>query len=78
MSKFKGAMDVIKQRKVAEQPKVGMRRDPNYQQITAYLPKDLYYELKVALVQDRKQLSELFNELAEQWLKARASSEKKK
>ena len=78
MSKFKGALDAIKQRKDEDQPKIGKRRDPNYQAITAYLPQDLYIEMKVALVQDRKEMSELLSELAQQWLKVRAGGKAKK
>jgi hypothetical protein len=77
VSKFKGALDAIKQRKEEDQPKVGKRRDPNYQQITAYLPQDLYIEMKMALVQERKEMSDLFAELAQQWLKTRTAKAKK-
>lgn len=77
MSKFKGALDAMKQRKTEDRPKIGKHRDPNYQQITAYLSQDLYVQLKVALVQDRQEMSALFEELAQQWLKARASKSKK-
>ena len=71
MSKFKKALDAIKDRQTEEQPKRGKRSDPNYQQITAYLPKDLHHALKVALAQDKQEMSALFEELIKDWLKAR-------
>jgi hypothetical protein len=77
MSKFKGALDAIKHRQPAEPAKRGKRRDPNYQQITAYLPQETYHAMKIALAQDRKEMSELFEELIRQWLKTRASTKHK-
>ena len=72
-SKFKGALDAIKKRKVAEPPKMGKRRDPNYQQITAYLSQETYHALKVALAEERKEMSGLFEEMVNKWLNSRTA-----
>lgn len=76
MSKFKAAMQAIKERPSEEAQKIGKRRDPNYQQITAYLPQELYHSLKVALVQDKLQMSDLFSELVQEWLTSRDNDKK--
>jgi len=76
MSKFKAAMQAIKEIPSEETQKIGKRRDPNYQQITAYLPQQLYHSLKVALVQDKLQMSDLFSQLVQEWLTSRDKDKK--
>lgn len=77
MSKFRVALNAIKNRKPEEKPKrITKSRNPDYQQITAYLPQDIYHELKVALAEDRKEMSELFEEMIRQWLKSRKSGKR--
>ncbi len=72
MSKFKGALDAIKHRQPDNVAVVrGKRNNPDYQQITAYLQQDTYHALKIALAEDRREMSALFEELLQQWLKTR-------
>jgi hypothetical protein len=75
MSKFKGALDAIKHRQKTDSLKtVGKRNNPNYQQLTAYLERETYHALKVALAEDQREMSALFEELIRQWLKSRTRS----
>lgn len=58
-------------------PKVGRptgkRSDPNFEQVTAYLRKDTYKEVKIALIRngEKQEFSELIEELLSQWLKTK-------
>ena len=87
MSKFQGVIDAAKGRedttaKLAplamsskrhgkERPP-GKRRDPDFDQVTAYIRKHTHQGVKVALLQEDKgqEFSELVENLLAKWLKA--------
>lgn len=48
--------------------KTGKRSDPTYTQVGCYLPRDLNNRVKVKLVGDSRDFSDLAAELLEQWL----------
>lgn len=52
----------------------GKRSNPNYEQVTAYIQKDTYKEVKIQLLADgqNQDFSELVQGLLEQWLKSRS------
>ena len=52
----------------------GKRRDPNFEQITAYIRKRTHQGVKIALLQEGRGqgFSELVEELIAKWLKARS------
>jgi hypothetical protein len=45
----------------------GKRSDPNYKQISAYVPKVLYKDIQVLLLQREKDFSDLLEELLAAW-----------
>ncbi len=51
----------------------GKRSHPDYEQVTAYIKKDTYQEIKIALLREgqKREFSELIQELLEDWLKLR-------
>lgn len=54
----------------------GKRSDPNYEQVTAYIRKETHTATKIALLEDsqngqKREFSELIQDLLEQWLKSR-------
>ena len=46
----------------------GKRSDPNFTQVSAYIPKDLHRRVKVELMEGDRQFSDLVTELLTQWL----------
>jgi hypothetical protein len=54
-------------------PATGKRNDPEYDQTTAYVRKDTYKAVRIALIEDgeERDYSELVEELLSKWLKAR-------
>ncbi len=56
-------------------PSGGKKSDPAYQQVTAYVRRDLYRDVRIALLQDpdRLDFSELVDRLLEQWRQERTS-----
>lgn len=48
--------------------KTGKRSDPTYTQVGCYLPRDLNNKVKVKLIGDSRDFSDLAAELLEQWL----------
>jgi hypothetical protein len=56
----------MKQRR--KRSKTGKRSDPDYTQVGCYLPRDLNNRVKVKLVGDSRDFSDLTAELLEQWL----------
>lgn len=48
-------------------------KDPEYQRTTVYLPKTLHRKLKAAALEDEREMSEIIEELIEQWLTSRHS-----
>jgi hypothetical protein len=55
--------------------KGGKRNNPNYQQLTAYVPSETWQQVKLALLPERREISELVQEQLENWLKARRPRE---
>ena len=51
----------------------GKRSHPDYEQVTAYIKKDTYQEIKISLLREgqKREFSELVQELLENWLKSR-------
>lgn len=51
----------------------GKRSHPDYEQVTAYIKKDTYQEIKISLLREgqKREFSELIQELLENWLKLR-------
>lgn len=45
--------------------------DPDYARTTVYLPKRLHKQLKAAAADEEREMSEILEELLEQWLKSR-------
>ena len=48
----------------------GKRSDPNFQQVTVLLHQDTYREARKRLLDERKEVSTLINELLDEWLKS--------
>jgi hypothetical protein len=50
-------------------PPTGKKSNPAYQQVTAYVRRDLYRDVRIALLQDPRQpdFSDLIDELLERW-----------
>lgn len=46
-------------------------KDPNYQRSTVYLPKEMHHRLKLAALQDGKEISGVIEELVKEWLEGR-------
>jgi len=51
----------------------GKRSDPAYEQVTAYIPGDLYRKIRIGLLEDAKgqEFSELVADLLSAWLAGR-------
>jgi hypothetical protein len=47
--------------------------DPNYARTTVYLPKRLHKQLKAAAADEEREMSDILEQLVEQWLKSRLS-----
>ncbi|MGY2896714.1 hypothetical protein [Deinococcus sp. UYEF24] len=47
----------------------GKRSDPNYQQVTVLLHQQTYREVRKRLLDEKKEVSTLLNELLDAWLK---------
>ena len=55
-------------------PAGGKRNDPDYEQVTAYVRRDIHRRVKIALLQEDQKLefSELVDDLLAQWLRTRS------
>jgi hypothetical protein len=53
-------------------PAIGKRSDPNFEQVTAYIRRNTYQGIKIALLQegDKRDFSDLTEELLVKWLKS--------
>jgi hypothetical protein len=49
----------------------GRRDNPRYTQFSSYIPKDLHTRVRMALIEDHKELSAIIEELLSGWLKSR-------
>jgi hypothetical protein len=50
---------------------VGKRSDDDYRQVSAYIRKDTHQQVKIALLQEEQEFSELVEELLSGWLQSR-------
>jgi hypothetical protein len=68
--KVAGVADKKRTPQQAQSREPGKRSNPEFEQVTAYLPKDLYKRVKIALIeQDRsREFSALVSELLTDWL----------
>lgn len=60
------SLEPSKQRR--SRAKTGKRSDPTYTQVGCYLPRDLNNQVKVKLVEDSRDFSDLVAELLNDWL----------
>lgn len=50
----------------------GRRSNPNYEQVTAYIPRAIYDDVKIELIKNnRQEFSALIEELLNEWLDTR-------
>jgi len=49
----------------------GKRSDPHYTQVTSYVRKETYKQVKRELLDDEREFSELVQQLLEEWLRGR-------
>ena len=73
MSKFKAIFDQHEDIKPVEAKQLktrGKRSNPDYEQVSAYIRKDTYKDVKIALLQqaESKDFSDLVEELLVKWL----------
>lgn len=91
MSKFKHILNAAKGREPEPEPEQptqpevppqkqgrprGKRSNPDYEQVTAYIRRNTYTEVKIALLQSGKgqEFSELIEELLTEWLSTQKSN----
>ena len=77
MSKFTGLKSIIeanpRSEELTPEPKpkrVGKRDDPHYTQISVYIRKEPYHEVKRRLIGSGQDFSDLVNQLVSEWLQA--------
>ena len=46
-------------------------KDPDYQRTTVYLPKALHRKLRAAAIADDREMSDVIEELVQQWLESK-------
>ncbi len=72
MSKFKGILDNHKQPSSTEKKSKsrGKRSDPDYEQVSAYVRKETYRKVKIALLEaeEKRDFSDLVEALLFDWL----------
>jgi uncharacterized Zn finger protein (UPF0148 family) len=52
-------------------PSAGKRSDSEYKQVSAYIRKDTHFKVKLALLQESREFSELVEELLGEWVASR-------
>jgi hypothetical protein len=55
----------------AEGVSVGKRSNAEYRQVSAYIRKDTHRKVKMALIEEEQEFSELVGRLLEEWLDTR-------
>jgi hypothetical protein len=50
----------------------GKRSDANYRQVSAYVRRDTYQKVKIALLEEDREFSDLVEKLLEGWLESRS------
>lgn len=80
MSKFKALLDARKIEPASEPeppaipPKTkrlsGKRSNPDFEQVTAYIRRNTYRQVKIALVHEGREFSELVETLLADWVKS--------
>jgi hypothetical protein len=56
---------------VARSRSGGKRSDSDYRQVSAYVRRDTYQRVKLALLEEEREFSELVEELLRRWLESR-------
>jgi hypothetical protein len=75
-SRFSGLADVLKKPKPSEEKKVAKSKDrDHYAQTTVYLARDMYGDLQKALTDEKREYSQLVEDLLREWLKNRKRSD---
>ena len=79
-SRFDGLFGAVRQQPAEPQTQtstdseptepIAKGKDPNYQRTTIYLPKALHRKFKAAAVAADREMSDIAEELIEQWLKS--------
>lgn len=84
-SKFSGILNearntspVLPEKPAIQKPtkKAGRRSDPEYMQANSYIPKALHRKVKIQLLQDDQEFSELIEKLLTNWIDERTQGEK--
>jgi len=52
-------------------PSAGKRSDSDYKQVSAYIRRDTHFKVKLALLQEGREFSELVEELLSEWIASR-------
>jgi hypothetical protein len=52
-------------------PPAGKRSDSDYKQVSAYIRRDTHFKVKLALLQEGREFSELVEELLGEWIASR-------
>ena len=52
-------------------PSAGKRSDSEYKQVSAYIRRDTHFKVKLALLQEGREFSELVEELLGEWIASR-------
>ena len=83
MGKSKGKFDDLLQARREKEPgderrdqpaptaSVGKRSDSEYRQVSAYIRRDTHRKVKIALLEENREFSELVEELLRSWLDRR-------
>jgi Ribbon-helix-helix protein, copG family len=80
-SRFDNLIGAARGRESTETPKLpesqpvrkSKSTDPDYSRTTVYLPKRLHKQLKAAAADEEREMSDILEQLLEQWLKSRNS-----
>jgi hypothetical protein len=76
-SRFDALFGAAKQKEQTREPtdskpvRKSKSTDPDYVRTTVYLPKQLHKQLKAAAADEEREMSDIVQELVEQWLKSR-------
>lgn len=65
----RAAPQVVASRKLGRPP--GKKTDPAYRQVTVYLQEDVHRNARKLLLDERRQFSDLVNDLVAQWVRSK-------
>ena len=60
-------------RRVVARKRLGKRHDPDYVPVSTFIHKDLHLKLRVQLVQERRDLADLLDQLLRAWLREKGN-----